>query len=261
MAETVYDRHAQFYVDFVDRGRQAAAERGYDHILARTEARLGAALAGARVCDLCCGEGYVGRWLRRRGAREVVGVDLSRALIEVARARADADGLSYFVEDAGRLEAVPGDRFDVVVCHMAMQDVADHRALFAGVGRVLRAGGQFVFSLLHPCFMAPCHAVEAPPLILDEDGRAVAIAVRRYATEGSWNSGGDGVRGRMGSHHRMISTYVGDLLASGFQLEAIEELLADQGPTGSPAAQADASGGAGLAAEIPLVLLIAARKP
>ena len=35
--------------------------RGYDHLLARTEARLGDALAGARICDLCCGEGYVGQ--------------------------------------------------------------------------------------------------------------------------------------------------------------------------------------------------------
>jgi hypothetical protein len=106
--------------------------------------------------------------------------------------------------------------------------------------------------------MAPCHAIEAPPWILDDDGRAVAVVVRRYATEGYWNSGGDGVRGRMGCHHRTISTCVNDLLASGFQLEALEELGADQAPHGSPGAL-DALGGKGFAAEVPYVLLIAAR--
>ena len=252
MAETVYDRHAQFYVDFVDRGREAVAARGYDHLLARTEARLGASLAGGRVCDLCCGEGYVGRWLIRRGAREVVGVDLSRELIEAARARADSERLSYFVEDAARLDQVPGAPFDAVVCNMALQDVADHRALFAGMRRVLRPGAPFVSSFLHPCFMAPCHATEAPPWLLGEDGQPAAISVRRYASEGQWNSGGDGVRGRMSAHHRMISTYVGDLLAAGFALEALEELLPNQGPEGSPPLE-------GLFAEIPTVLLLAAR--
>ena len=252
MAETVYDRHAQFYVDFVDRGREAAATRDYDHLLARTEARLGGALAGARICDLCCGEGYVGRWLMRRGAREVVGVDLSRSLIEVAKARANAGGLSYFAEDAARLDEIPGGPFDVVVCHMGLQDVADHRALFAGARRVLEPGRPFVFSLLHPCFMAPCHVTQAPPTIIGDDGQPVAISVRRYATEGYWNSGGDGVRGHMGAHHRMISTYVNDLMAAGFALEAMEELLPNQGPPGSAPLE-------GLYAEIPTVLLIAAR--
>jgi SAM-dependent methyltransferase len=251
MAETVYDRHAAFYVDFVDRGREAVAARDYDHLLARIEARLGDALAGARVCDLCCGEGYLGRWLMRRGAREVVGVDLSRGLIEVAKARADSDRLSYFIEDAGRLDQVPGGPFDAVVCNMALQDVADQRALFAGVRGVLNRGGAFVVSLLHPCFMAPCHVTQAPPTIIGDDGQPVALSIRRYATEGHWNSGGDGVRGRMGAHHRMISTYVNDL-AAGFALQAMEELLPNQGPPGSAPLE-------GLFAEIPTVLLIAAR--
>lgn len=259
MAETVYDRNARFYVDFVDRGRQSAAAQGHDQLLDRIEARLGKALANARVCDLCCGEGYVGRWLMTRGAREVVGVDLSEALIEVAKTRADRAVLSYVASDAAKLDEVGGGAFDLVVCHMGLQDAADHRALFNSVRRVLEPGAPFVFTLLHPCFMAPCHMVEAPPWILDDDGRAVATVVRRYATEGYWNSGGDGVRGRMGAHHRTISTYVNDLLASGFALDALEELGADQAPHGSPTAMSDAVGGKGFAAEVPYILLVAAR--
>ena len=60
---TVYDTHAQFYVDFVDRG--LASENGAMSLLLSTLAQcLGDRLTDARICDLCCGEGYVGRHLK-----------------------------------------------------------------------------------------------------------------------------------------------------------------------------------------------------
>jgi SAM-dependent methyltransferase len=245
---TVYDTHAQFYVDFVDRG--LASENGYTSLLLSTLARcLGDRLAGARSCDLCCGEGYVGRYLMTRGAREVVGIDLSSELIAVARRRAGAAGPVYRVDDAQALGSVADGAFDVVVSQLAMMDVADHRKMFAAVRRVLVAGGAFVFSVLHPCFEGrPFHIRDAPPFVLDEAGQPIAYAVRRYASEGFWDSGGDGVRGRMGAYHRSLSTYINDLLAAGFALERLEEPLA-----GGDASQV------GLFAEIPTVLVVAAR--
>jgi len=247
MAGTVYDRHAAFYLDFVDRG--LANETGHPGLLRSTLIDcLGARLAGARVLDLCCGEGYFGRFLVEQGAREVVGIDLSATLIEEARRRANAPALTYRVDDARALSSEADAAFDVVVSQMAMMDVADHRRTFAAVRRVLAMGGPFVFSMLHPCFMPPCHATEAPPLILDDAGCPIAVSVRRYATEGYWNSGGDGVRGRMGAYHRTVSTYVNDLIASGFTLERLAEPLAG-----------DDASRVGLAAEVPTVLVVAAR--
>ncbi|HTX50373.1 MAG TPA: class I SAM-dependent methyltransferase [Caulobacteraceae bacterium] len=248
MAETIYDRHADFFLAFVDRG--LASESGYvSLLLSRLVACLGDRIAGAKVCDLCCGEGYAGRHLMTRGAREVVGIDAASALVDEARRRAATPGLSYRVDDAQALSSAADGEFDVVVCQMAMMDVADHRKLFAAVRRVLVPGGPFVFSMLHPCFEGrPFHVVDAPPYLMDEAGQPIAFSVRRYATEGFWESGGTGVRGHMGSHHRTISTYVNDLLASGFVLERLEE----------PLAGADASR-AGLFGEVPTVLVVAAR--
>jgi hypothetical protein len=34
-----------------------------------------------------------------------------------------------------------------------------------------------------------------------------------------------GVRGHMGAYHRMVSTYVNDLITAGFRLERLEEPL------------------------------------
>jgi SAM-dependent methyltransferase len=248
LSATVYDRHAQFYVDFVDRG--LASDNGYVSLLLSTLAGcVGDRLKGARVCDLCCGEGYVGRYLLTQGARDVVGIDLSSELIEVARRRAGAAGLSYRVDDAEALGSVADGEFDIVVSQLAMMDVADHRRMFAAVRRVLVQGGVFVFSVLHPCFEGrPFHVRDAPPYLLDDAGQPIAYAVRRYASEGFWDSGGDGVRGHMGAHHRTLSTYINDLLAAGFALERLDEPLA-----GGDAAQK------GLFAEVPTVLVVRAR--
>lgn len=149
MTTTVYDKHAEFYVDFIDRG--LASESGYTSLLLSILVEcLGDRLSDARVCDLCCGEGYLSRYLLTRGAREVVGIDSSSALIEVARHRAPAAELSYRVDDAQMLRSVSDGEFDVVVSQMAMMDVADSRKMFAAVRRVLVTGGPFVFRCCIP---------------------------------------------------------------------------------------------------------------
>ncbi len=248
MSETVYDQHSEFYIDFVDRGL-ASGDGHISLLLSTLMSCLGDSVSGSRICDLCCGEGYVSRHLSACGAREVVGIDLSSALIDEARSRANAPTLSYRVDDAQELLSVSDGEFDAVVSQLALMDVEDHRRMFAAVRRVLVSGGAFVFSLLHPCFEGrPFHVRDAPPFVLGEDGRPIAYAVRRYASEGFFRSGGDGVRGRMGSYHRRLSTYINDLLAAGFALERLEEPLAG-----------DDASHVGLFSEVPTVLVVAAR--
>jgi SAM-dependent methyltransferase len=244
MAQSIYDQHAEFYLNFVDKG--LADEGGLVHVLmARFRAVLGDRLLGARVCDVACGEGYLGRYLICQGAREVIGIDVSRALIEAARQRSDSLNLIYQVDDAHTLHTMADASVDVVVSQLALMDIADHRQLFQAVRRVLKPAGVFVFSLLHPCFEGrPFHLPDDPPVLLDERGVPLAYLIRRYATEGFWQSGGDGVRGHMGAYHRMLSTYLNDLLQCGFRLERLEEPVLK---------------GGGLYAEVPLTLLVVAQ--
>jgi ubiquinone/menaquinone biosynthesis C-methylase UbiE len=243
MGETIYDQHAAFYCDFVD--QSLAEEHGlWQLLLTRYQALLAERLPDARVCDIACGEGYLSRFLARHGAREVIGIDISTALIEVALRRRDHPSLSYQVDDAQELRTISSASVDIAVCQMALMDIRDHRAFFRAVRRVLVPGGMFVLSLLHPCFQAPFHEPDAPQFLCNADGTATAVVVRRYASEGFWQSGGTGVRGRMGSYHRTLSTLLNDLLAADFQLERIEEPVAGSG---------------GLFAEVPQVVLVALR--
>lgn len=241
--ETIYDTHVAFYLDFV---QQALANQDslWNMLLARFEAVLGNRLHGARIVDVACGEGYLSRFLAARGPQEVVGVDISKALIAVATERRNAPNLSYHIDDAQHLATLADASFDIAVSQMAIMDIPDHRALFQSVRRVLKRNGVFVFTLLHPCFETPFRAPEQPQFLLDLNGMPTATLVHRYASEGFWQSGGTGVRGRVGAHHRTLSTLVNDLIAAGFLLEKLEEPV---------------EGDSGLHAEVPRILLVAAR--
>ena len=243
MCETIYDRHVTFYLDFVDRAL-AQDDSLWQLLLARFKALLGDRLHGARVCDIACGEGYLSRYLGPLGPREVVGIDLSRALVTTATQRSDQANLSFRVDDAHQLQTFPDASVEIAVSQMAIMDIADHRALFRAVRRILTANGVFVFSLLHPCFETPFRLPEEPPVLLDATGTPTARVIHRYASEGFWQSGGTGVRGHMGAYHRTLATLLNDLLAAGFLLETLEEPV---------------QGAAGLAAEVPSILMIAAQ--
>jgi 2-polyprenyl-3-methyl-5-hydroxy-6-metoxy-1,4-benzoquinol methylase len=102
--DTVYDQHAAFYIDFVDRN---LASGDLDLTLDTMRACIGDRIADARVCDVCCGEGYLGRYLLAHGVRAVVGVDLSAMLIDAAK-RWSTDGrLSYHIDDAHVVSDAP----------------------------------------------------------------------------------------------------------------------------------------------------------
>ena len=64
-------------------------------------------VSGATVLDLACGEGFYARRLMRAGARAVVGVDISKEMIRLARGeeRRNPLGCVYRKGDAGEFEA------------------------------------------------------------------------------------------------------------------------------------------------------------
>lgn len=174
----------------------------------------------------------------------MTGLDVSAALIDVAKVRRDAANLSFRVDDAQTLDTFSDSSMDIAVSQMAIMDIADHKAMFQAVRRVLQPGGAFVFSLLHPCFEAPFRVPDEPQFLLDDDGAKVAYVVRRYATEGPWTSGGSGVRGHMGAYHRTLSTLVSDLIGAGFVIERLDEPVVE---------------GTGLFAKVPRVIMVCAR--
>jgi ubiquinone/menaquinone biosynthesis C-methylase UbiE len=75
----------------------------------------------------------------------VSGVELSPAMLEIARTRARELGreIDLRVGDAQALE-FPDESFDSVVCTLSLCTIPDDRAAVAEVRRVLRPGGRFL---------------------------------------------------------------------------------------------------------------------
>jgi 2-polyprenyl-3-methyl-5-hydroxy-6-metoxy-1,4-benzoquinol methylase len=83
-------------------------------------------LKGARVCDVCCGQGFVGKLLVQQGAAYVHGVDASPQLIGSAKKRAGADvRLSFEVVNASNPGSWADGSYDLVTCLLAVHDVAE----------------------------------------------------------------------------------------------------------------------------------------
>jgi len=113
-------------------------------------------VAGKRVLDAGCGEGRFSRMLAERGAT-VTAIDLSEKMIGHARQMEDGGplGIDYQVKDMCDLASIQNGGFDVVVAYLSIIDVEDYETALSEIARVLRLGGRFVFSLIHPCFSPP----------------------------------------------------------------------------------------------------------
>lgn len=95
-----------------------------------------------KVLDVATGSGNAALAAARRGC-EVVGVDYVPALLDRARRRADADGLSVDFKD-GDAEALPfaDESFDVVSSVFGSMFAPDQEKTAAELARVARSGGR-----------------------------------------------------------------------------------------------------------------------
>ena len=152
----------------------------------------------------------------------VTGVDLSKKLLEAARQQDPNQTINFIQDDAQVLGRLDAEFFDAVLCNLALMDIPDIQATFQAVHRTLKQDGCFVFAILHPGFETPFRVPE-DLIETDGEGNFVAVRVMHYLQEGYWNSGGDGMRGRVGAYHRTLSTYLNTLLDCDFQLVRLME--------------------------------------
>lgn len=227
--------------------------------------RLLAPRPGERVLDVACGNGLTSRRLADVGA-EVVAVDFAAEMIAHARQRTaahpHAGRIAYHVLDAtdeAALLALGEGAFDAALCQMALFDMAEIEPLMRALARLLRPGGRFVFSVIHPCFNSP-HVVQMAELE-DREGELVtlySVKVTGYMTATAAH--GIAIVGQPRPQlyfHRPLHALLGAGLQAGFVLDGLEERAfpPDHAPGRHPL------GWSGKFAEIPPVLVARLRAP
>ena len=101
---------------------------------------------GVRVLDLCCGVAGPGRFISAELGCDYLGVDASASAVDIARARAAADGVPARFEVA-LVPPVPQGPFEVVLLLETLLAFADKGPLLDGIGTALAPGGRFAFTL------------------------------------------------------------------------------------------------------------------
>jgi SAM-dependent methyltransferase len=172
---------------------------------------------GRRVLDLGCGAGQLARYLAEAGAADVIGVDISASMLELARTRWAHPRVTYLraaIEDA----EFPPDRFELVVSSLAFHYVDDYAGLLQRIASWLTPGGILVFTTEHPIFTA-----RLPHMgwVLDADGRRSRWSIDDYAEEGPrdehWFVAG--VR----KVHRTLATLINGVVDAGLVVEHVVE--------------------------------------
>jgi 2-polyprenyl-3-methyl-5-hydroxy-6-metoxy-1,4-benzoquinol methylase len=226
--QEIWDRNAEFWDAYMGEGGQFQRL-----LLGPATERLLALQPGEEVLEIACGNGMFARRMAQLGAR-VVATDFSRVFLERARARTteNADRIEYALVDAtaeDKLLALGAGRFSAAVSIMALMDMASIDPLFAALSRLLRPGGRFVFSVMHPCFNSPGVARLAERG--ERDGRLhtiYALKVTGYTTLVATK--GLGIATQPVPQYyfpRTLSVLLGAGLAAGFVVDGMEEPVFD----------------------------------
>ena len=173
-------------------------------------------LQGKSVLDLGCGYGWHCKFAAEQGAARVLGLDLSRKMIQEAKRRNPGRQIEYRVCGIEEYE-YPEDAWDLVVSNLALHYIENLEAVFQQVYRTLRYGGVFLFNIEHPVFTAGV----GQDWVYTEEGVPKYWPVDNYFVPGTRHTHFLGCS-VVKQHHTLTQILMG-LLHSGFTLQAVEE--------------------------------------
>jgi SAM-dependent methyltransferase len=147
MAASAWDTYASLY-------DQAQGETGDDAHALIYDPLIGQLLgdvAGKRVLDAGCGNGY---WTRRlaRTAKAAVGIDSAAELVKIARAKDNPDNVRYEILDLTGELNIEGGTFDLILCSMVLHYIPSIECAAAQFNRLLAGDGNVVICVQHPIY-------------------------------------------------------------------------------------------------------------
>jgi ubiquinone/menaquinone biosynthesis C-methylase UbiE len=187
-----YDRWAELY-DGEDNPLVLLEERHIGSLVGE--------VAGLALADIGCGTGrHALRWVAA-GAR-VTAVDFSDAMLQRARAKHGAEGVTFIRHDLAERFPLKRAAFDRVCCCLVLDHIAGLDRFFQELRRLCRPGGCVIISVMHP-----------------------AMSLR--GVQARFIDPGSGRRISPASHAHQISDYLMAAVRAGLNLEHMSEHTAD----------------------------------
>jgi SAM-dependent methyltransferase len=167
--------------------------------------RLAGDVSGRRILDAGCGSGPLAAALGAGGAA-VTGLDVSAAMVDLARERLGEDA-DLHVGDLGAPLPFADAEFDDVVASLVLHYLEDWTGPLSELRRVLKPGGRLMVSVNHPC----AYAIVYP--------EADYFAVTRYSEDYTF----DGEVTWLTFWHRPLHAMTDAFAAAGFRIVTVSE--------------------------------------
>ena len=180
-------------------------------------------LTGKTVLDLGCGDGKHCAEFIDRGAKSVVGIDISEKMLQIARAE-NANGAIRYTNMSMTEIAGLRKTFDFIYSNMAFHYIEDFTAFTKTLFQALNPGGRLLFAQEHPVITATMdgkgHFNKSP------SGQKLSYTFSDYGVPGKrvthWFIDGVVI------YHRRISDIINALTGAGFVIERVEEPLPEK---------------------------------
>ena len=101
------------------------------------------------ILEIGCGTGKNTGFLAQIGT-SVHALDFSQGMIERAKAKVSAQNVRFSIADITKRWSGNDCEFDLVVCNLVLEHIADLAFIFSEAARVLQGKGSFFVNELHP---------------------------------------------------------------------------------------------------------------
>jgi len=176
------------------------------------------------VLDIGCGEGYCARELKRRGAGDYLGVDLSEQMINAAQTQEAKDQYGIEYRACNVVEFKPDRQFDLCVAVFLFNylRVEEMQRVFTMVYEALPPQGQFIFSVPHP-FFPFVRPDQKPPFYFASTGKNYFADVNQQFEGEIWKRSGEPLH--VQCVHKTLGDYFDSLRLTGFtNMPEVKEL-------------------------------------
>lgn len=181
-------------------------------------------LEGKSVLDIGCGEGYCARELKKRGAGDYLGIDLSSNMIEVARLQEQQNPLGIDYRQSNVIDFSVEKNYDICIAVFLFNylNESDMTKTMSMVYQSLNTGGEFIFTIPHP-FFPFMERTDKAPFYFSSEGRNYFHDVDQQFQGEIWKR--DGARLHVQCVHKTLQSYFSSLAESGFSsIPFIKEL-------------------------------------
>lgn len=179
---------------------------------------------GKRILDLGCGYGENDKYCIGLGAKEILGIDISKHMIKIAKENNNDENIKYKVMAMENINEIE-EKFDIVISSLAFHYVKDYEKLINDIYNLINDDGILIFSIDHPLRIASKFETWMKKNYTKINGKWFLL-VSDYNREGIREKEWNGVMVKR--YHRNFSSLINGLVNSGFKIDKILEPIPDE---------------------------------